>query len=133
MPSAEIMTNVVGPAIEEIKQAVEITADSTIAPIDAASPDLQQDAQSTIDQVKDAVTSALDAVVQSGSADQMRGYANQAMGKTKLAVALATQSPELAMAGIAQQAIGEIQKFVGEAKLAADPDELETVSDAPQS
>ncbi|TLG71840.1 CsbD family protein [Methylocystis sp. B8] len=74
------------------------------------------------------MTSALDAIVQSGSADQMRGYANQAMGKTKLAVALATQSPELAGAGIAQQALGEMQKFVGEAKLAADRDELETIS-----
>ena len=50
------------------------------------------------------------------------------MGKAKVAVALATQSPELVVAGIAQQAIGEIQKFVGEAKLAADPDELEIIS-----
>ncbi|MBI1981838.1 MAG: CsbD family protein [Methylocystis sp.] len=63
----------------------------------------------------------------------MRGYANEAMGKVKVAVALAAQSPELVVAGIAQQTIGEMQKFVGEAKLAADPDELKIVPEARRS
>jgi len=94
-----------------------------MAPIQAAACELQENAQCAVSQVKDAVTSALDALAQSGSADQMRGYANEAVGKTKLAVALATQSPELVVASIAQQALGEMQKFVGKAKSAADCEE----------
>jgi uncharacterized protein YjbJ (UPF0337 family) len=47
------------------------------------------------------------------------------MGKTKLAVALATHSSALAVAGIVQQAIGELQKFIGEAKRIADGGEKE--------
>lgn len=123
MSSAEIATEVIGQTIEEIKQGIDSLIDSTKLPIEAAAFDLQENAQRAVDQMKDAMTAAVDAVVQSGSADQMRGYANEAMGKTKLAVALATQSPELALAGIAQKALGEVQKFVGEAKLAADSDD----------
>jgi uncharacterized protein YjbJ (UPF0337 family) len=122
MPNGEIATSSVGPTIE-LKQEIEALAESAMAPVQSAALDLQENAQGAVSQVKDAVTSALDALAQSGSADQMRGYANAAMGKTKLAVALATQSPELVLAGLAQQAIGEMQKFVGKAKSAGDPEE----------
>ena len=120
MSNAEKATDVVGQTIEEIKQGIDAFADSTQAPLEAATIDLQQNAQRAIDQVKDAVTSALDCLTQCRSTDQLRGYANEAMGKTKLAVALATHSPELAVAGIVQQAVGELQKFIGGEKSAAE-------------
>jgi hypothetical protein len=68
-------TCVVGQTLEEFKQEVEDLAESAMAPIQAVALDLQENAQSAVDQVKDAVTSALDALAQSGSVDQMRGYA----------------------------------------------------------
>jgi uncharacterized protein YjbJ (UPF0337 family) len=123
MSGVETATDVARHTIEEIKQQIDGLAESTIAPIESAALDLQENAQSSVGQVKDVIASTLDTLVQSGSADQMRGYANEAIGRTKLAIALAAQSPELAMAGLAQQAIGELQKFVGEAKRAADPEE----------
>jgi uncharacterized protein YjbJ (UPF0337 family) len=61
-----------------------------------------------------------DDVVQSGETDQLRGYANEAMGKTKLAVGRAAESPDLTFAGIAQVALGAIQRYVGEEKVAPD-------------
>lgn len=70
-----------------------------------------------------ALSQAFGDVVQSGPSDQLRGYANEAMGRTKLAVGLALRSPELALAGIAQGALGAMQRYVGEAKMAAaDPE-----------
>jgi len=123
MSNAETATDVVGHTIEEIKQGIDVLAESTMAPLSAATLDLQENAQSAVDQVKDAVTAALDCLTRCRSADQLRGYANEAMGKTKLAVALATHSPELAVAGIVQQAIGELQKFIGEAKSVAEREE----------
>jgi len=125
MSNVETTTDVVGQTIEEIKQGIDALADSTKAPLEAASLDLQENAQRAIDQVKDAVTAALDCLSRCRSTDQLRGYANEAMGKTKLAVALATHSSELAVAGIVQQAIGELQKFIGEAKSIADGEEKE--------
>ena len=41
-------------------------------------------ARYSVAQVKDSMWEALDNLVQSGATDQMRGYANEAMGKTKL-------------------------------------------------
>lgn len=123
MSTAETATEAVGQAIEEIKQGIDALVDSTKQPIEAAAQGLQEHALCAIDQVKGVVSAALDDLAQSGSADQLRGYANEAMGQTKLAVGLAAQSPELAMAGIAQKALGEMQKFVGEAKRAADSEE----------
>jgi hypothetical protein len=67
-------TCVVGQTLEEFKQEVEDLAESAMVPIQAVALDLQENAQSAVDQVKD-VTSALDALAQSGSVDQMRGYA----------------------------------------------------------
>jgi len=75
-------------------------------------------ARYSVAQVKDSMREALDSIVQSGTTDQMRGYANQAMGKTKLTLGMATQSPSLALAGLAQIVVGEFQKSIGEAKLA---------------
>jgi uncharacterized protein YjbJ (UPF0337 family) len=71
-------------------------------------------------QVKDSMWGALDNIVQSGATDQMRGYANEAMGKTKLTLGLATQSTHLTLTGLAQIVVGEFQKSIGEAKLAED-------------
>jgi uncharacterized protein YjbJ (UPF0337 family) len=71
-------------------------------------------------QTKDSMREALDNIVQSAAADQMRGYANQAMGKTKLTLGMATQSPTLTFAGLAQIVVGEFQKSIGEAKLTDD-------------
>jgi uncharacterized protein YjbJ (UPF0337 family) len=125
MSYVETTTDVVGQTIEEIRQGIDALADSTKAPLEAASLDLQENAQCTIGQVKDAVTAALDSLSRCRTTDQLRGYANEAMGKTKLAVALATHSSALAVAGIVQQAIGELQKFIGEAKRIADGGEKE--------
>jgi len=116
MSDAEATKDVVGQSIEEIKQAINTLANSTKAPLEAVSLDLQEKMQLAIDQVKDAVSVALDCLTQCSSVDQLRGYANEAMGKTKLAIALSTRSSELAVAGIVQQVIGELQKFIGEAK-----------------
>ncbi len=69
-----------------------------------------------------ALSQAFGGVVQSGQSDQLRGYANEAVGRTKLAVGLAIRSPELAIAGIAQGALGAVQRYVGEAKMAAEAD-----------
>ena len=77
-------------------------------------------ARSTVAQVKDSMREAIDSIVQSGTTDQMRGYANEAMGKTKLTLGLATQSTHLTITGLAQIVVGEFQKTIGEAKLAED-------------
>jgi len=76
--------------------------------------------RSTVAQVKDSMREAIDNIVQSGTTDQMRGYANEAMGKTKLSLGLATQSTHLTLTGLAQIVVGEFQKTIGEAKLAED-------------
>jgi hypothetical protein len=39
-----------------------------------------------------------------------------------LNIGLALNSPEMALLGLAQKALGHAQRYVGEAKLAADPD-----------
>jgi len=70
----------------------------------------------SVAQVKDSMREALDNIVQSGKTDQMRGYANEAMGKTKLTLGLATQSTHLTLTGLAQIVVGEFQKSIGEAK-----------------
>ncbi|HEY8124012.1 MAG TPA: hypothetical protein VIF88_01120 [Methylocystis sp.] len=77
-------------------------------------------ARYSVAQVKDSMWEALDNIVQSGATDQMRGYANEAMGKTKLTLGLATQSSHLTLTGLAQIVVGEFQKSIGEAKLAED-------------
>ena len=77
-------------------------------------------ARYSVAQVKDSMWEALDNIVQSGTTDQMRGYANEAMGKTKLTLGLATQSTHLTLTGLAQIVVGEFQKSIGEAKLAED-------------
>lgn len=75
-------------------------------------------------QAKDSMLEAFDNIVQSGAADQMRGYANQAMGKTKLTLGMATQSPNLTLSGLAQIVVGEFQKSIGEAKIAEDETDI---------
>lgn len=72
------------------------------------------------ERLNQALSQAFGDAVQSGPSDQLRGYANEAMGRTKLAVGLAIRSPELALAGIAQGALGAVQRYVGEAKMAAE-------------
>lgn len=84
------------------------------------------------ERLNQALSQAIGDAVQSGPSDQLRGYANEAMGRTKLAVGLALRSPELALAGLAQGALGAVQRYVGEAKMAAEaapPDD----AGAPQS
>ncbi len=75
-----------------------------------------------VDQGAGVLASALNAIGQSGSTDQLRGYANEAIGETKLNIGLAVGSPELALLGIAQKALGQAQRYIGEAKLAAEAD-----------
>ncbi len=71
---------------------------------------------------KGLVANTLEAIALSGSTDQLRGYANAALGETKLSLGLAVGSPELALMGIAQKALGEAQKYIGEAKIAGEID-----------
>lgn len=75
-------------------------------------------------QARDSMRERFENIVQSGAADQMRGYANQAMGKTKMTLGIATQSPNLMLSGLAQIVVGEFQKSVGEAKIAEDPGDI---------
>ena len=78
------------------------------------------------EQIKGVMASALDAIVQSASTDQLRGYANEAIGETKLNIGLAVGSPELILLGIAQKSVGQVQRYIGEAKLAVEADLAET-------
>lgn len=78
----------------------------------------------SVAQVKDSMWEALDNIVQSGKTDQMRGYANEAMGKTKLTLGLATQSTHLTLTGLAQIVVGEFQKSIGEAKQSDEGDDI---------
>lgn len=80
--------------------------------------------RSSVAQARDSMRETLDNIVKSGAADQMRGYANQAMGKTKLTLGMATQSPNLTLSGLAQIVVGEFQKSIGEAKLADDEEDI---------
>lgn len=92
------------------------------APPEESAEDLEQSARArySVSQVKDSMWEALDNIARSGATDQMRGYANEAMGKTKLTLGLATQSTHLTLTGLAQIAVGGFQKSIGEAKLAED-------------
>ncbi len=78
--------------------------------------------RSVVARLNGTLTQALGDVAQSGPTDQLRGYANEAIGRTKVAFGLALQSPELAMAGLAQGALGAMQRYVGEAKMNAEAD-----------
>ncbi|MBI1980162.1 MAG: CsbD family protein [Methylocystis sp.] len=78
----------------------------------------------SVAQPKDSMREALNSIVRSGAADQMRGYANQAMGKTKLTLGLATRSSNLTLSGLAQIVVGEFQKSIGEAKVAEDEKDI---------
>ncbi len=77
-------------------------------------------ARYSVAQVKESMRETLDNIAQSAAADQVRGLANQAMGKTKLTLGMVTQSPDLTFSGLAQIVVGEFQKSIGEAKLAED-------------
>jgi uncharacterized protein YjbJ (UPF0337 family) len=81
-------------------------------------------------QIRGAVADALGAIARDGSADQLRGYANEAIGGTKLNIGLAVGSPELIVLGIAQRTVGRAQRYIGEAKLAAELEDGED-SDLP--
>lgn len=118
--NAEKPTNVVNEESRQSQQEGGEAIAPTGPPSECGGPDSPGNLECMIDQVKGAVKDALDSVVQSGSVDQLRGYANEAMGKTKMAVGLAVQSPELTIAGLAQTAIGEVQKLVGEEKSSSD-------------
>lgn len=85
-------------------------------------------ARYSVAQARDSMRETLDSIVQSGAADQMRGYANQAMGKTKVTLGLATQSPNLTISGLAQFAVGEFQKSIGEAKLTQDEEDVAAIA-----
>jgi uncharacterized protein YjbJ (UPF0337 family) len=91
---------------------------AVVAPA-AAEPEPECE-RSAAERLNQTLTQAFDGVVQSGPSDQLRGYANEAVGRTKLAVGLALRSPELALAGLAQGALGAVQRYVGEAKMAAE-------------
>ena len=48
--------------------------------------------------------------------DKAKGTANEAIGKTKVALGKETESPELIAKGLAQEAKGKTEKIIGEAK-----------------
>jgi uncharacterized protein YjbJ (UPF0337 family) len=112
-----------------------VCADQECSFCDASTPPARPDgnsvdlepptrARSTVAQVKDSMREAIDNIVQSGTTDQMRGYANEALGKTKLSLGLATQSTHLTLNGLAQIVVGEFQKSIGEAKLAEEAKDI---------
>lgn len=80
---------------------------------------LQAHAQSGIEAARE----TLGDLALSGATDQLRGYANETVGRAKMALGLAAQSPELMVAGVAQIAVGGVQRFIGEAKTESEPGE----------
>jgi uncharacterized protein YjbJ (UPF0337 family) len=52
----------------------------------------------------------------SSTTDKMKGYANEAAGKTKRAVGDLTGDRDMKAEGDAQEAKGDVQKTVGKAK-----------------
>ncbi|MGJ0505913.1 MAG: hypothetical protein ACR652_02015 [Methylocystis sp.] len=74
------------------------------------------------DPAKGVIASAVGAVAQSLSADQLRGYANEAIGQTRIRIGLAVGSPELALLGMAQKALGQAQRYICDAQSALEPD-----------
>ncbi len=52
----------------------------------------------------------------SGTADKLKGLANEAIGKTKQGLGEVTGSDKLKAEGIAQEAEGETQQAIGNAK-----------------
>jgi uncharacterized protein YjbJ (UPF0337 family) len=54
----------------------------------------------------------------SSTTDKMKGTANQALGKIKKGVGEATDDPVLKREGLMQEAKGDLQKAVGNAKSA---------------
>jgi uncharacterized protein YjbJ (UPF0337 family) len=97
---------------------------SAVSQENSVDVELPARARSSVAHVKDSMWEALDNIVSSGAADQMRGYANQAMGKTKLTLGIATQSPNLTLSGLAQIVVGEFQKSIGGAKLAEEEEDI---------
>lgn len=120
--AVEKLAGVVKDTVEEIKQGVAEFVDSTKLLPDDATAGLRDEAAHAIGQVKETVMDAVEDILQSGTRDQIRGHANQAMGQRKVAIGLAIESPELTIDGIAQKAIGLVQEFIGGAKMAEDQD-----------
>lgn len=85
-------------------------------------PDHAAQSGSPGDPAKGVIASAVDAVAQSLSADQLRGYANEAIGQTRMRIGLAVGSPELALLGMAQKALGQAQRYICDAQSALEPD-----------
>jgi hypothetical protein len=72
---------------------------------------------------RDTLSGLFEGAVESGEADQLRGYANEKIGEAKIAIARALESPELAVQGIEQEILGAIQRYVGEEKDCKDEEE----------
>lgn len=112
----------------EPNKAIEIRLrDSTdlTEQVESGGLEVPDQTKPAVELIKGIMTDALDSIAQSGSTDQVRGYANTAIGHTKLAVGLAVGSPELTLEGLAQKALGEAQKFIGEAKMTAEAEQAE--------
>jgi hypothetical protein len=80
----------------------------------------EENSQSIAAELNERLLRLFDEVSQSSDADLIRGYANETIGGAKLAVRRAIESPELTLEGIAQAALGAIQRFVGEVKSESD-------------
>ena len=78
--------------------------------------ELKGEAQKTVGAVKDAAHDAVDRANTSSTADTVKGYANEAVGKIKQRVGSATSNSDLEADGLAQEVEGDIQKLTGRAK-----------------
>lgn len=107
------------------KPEMEVAATREAAPAPGLIVAMQERTQSGLEQISDAARDAFSAfgeIAQSGATDRMRGYANETVGRAKIVLGLAARSPELTVAGLAQIAVGGVQRAIGEAK---DEDETE--------
>lgn len=110
------------PAIDDAPNQT-VNSLGTVSPAQVAGEEVSRE-QATD---KGILANALEAIAQSGTTDQFRGYANAALGETKLSLGLAVGSPELAVLGIAQKALGEAQKYIGEAKLSVESNAVKDI------
>ncbi len=90
---------------------------AAMLPLEETMAQVQEGVQAAVGFLKDEIKEALDSVAESSATDLLRGYTNEAAGVAKEAIGRAVELPELVLEGMAQKALGEVQQFIGQAKL----------------
>ncbi len=90
---------------------------AAMLPLEETMAQVQEGVRAAVGFLKDEIKEALDSVAESSATDLLRGYTNEAAGVAKEAIGRAVELPELVLEGMAQKALGEVQQFIGQAKL----------------